>query len=176
VSIGLLHRIARERIARRPARALLAVTALALAACSNGTLSGPGDAKLVGNLDGRASTPSGLEQRLTTTVTAAPAGSPYTATLTASSTLVNTGSAPVHVSARTCLALDADIESTASMDRFEPLVSCAAVSMETDLAPGQSIGPLEVQFGVRSGAGRYTLELRHALQPELRAEASFRVP
>jgi hypothetical protein len=35
---------------------------------------------------------------------------------------------------------------------------------------------MEVQFGVRSGAGTYTLKLRHALAPEFRAEASFRIP
>lgn len=173
---GLVRRMIRERAARRPVRTLMVGAMLADAACSNGTLSGPGDANLVGNRDGRASTPAGLEQRLTTKVTAAPAGSPYTAMLTATSTLVNAGSAPIRVSARVCLALDADIETTASLDRYEPLVSCAAVSMATDLAPGQSIGPLEVQFGVRSPPGQYTLTLRHALEPELRAEASFRVP
>ena len=113
---------------------------------------------------------------MVTKVEAAPAGSGYTALLTATSTLVNTGTAPVRVTARVCLATDADIETTAQMDRFEPFVSCAAVSMTTDLAPGQATSPLQVQFGVRSGPGEYTLKLRHSLAPEFRAEVGFRVP
>lgn len=173
--VGLVRRIVRERVSPGPARALVALAMLA-SACSSGTPASPGIASTVGNADGRASAPSGLEQRLTTKVQTPPPGSPYTALLAATSTLVNTGSAPVHVIARTCLATDADIETTAKMDRFEPFVSCAAVSVETDLAPGQSIGPLEAHFGVRSGSGEYTLTLRHALTPELRAKATFQVP
>jgi hypothetical protein len=159
-------------------RALIALTASTIfaAACSNGTVAGPEKAHLIGTLDGRATGPSGLEQRLVTKVEAPPAGGPYSALLTATSTLVNTGSAPVHVKARVCLVQQADIETTAQLDRFEPFVSCAAESMETDLAPGQSIGPIEVQFGVRSGAGEYKLKVRHSLAPEFRAEASFRIP
>jgi len=151
----------------------LATFATIATACSTGSPAGPADAGLVGNLDGRA---VGLEQRLVTKVEAAPAGSPYTALLTATSTIVNTGSAPVRVTARTCLFQESDVETTAKMDRFEPLVSCSAVSMTLILAPGQSTGPMNVQFGVRSGPGTYTLELRHALDPEFRASASFRIP
>jgi hypothetical protein len=162
----------------RPARAVVAVAACALvvSACSEGSVSGPERGRLVGNLDGRAVGPSGLEQRLVTRVDAPPAGSPYTALLTATSTLVNTGPAPVRVRSRVCYVQEADVETTAQMDRFEPLISCAAVEMESDLAPGQSIGPVEVQFGVRSGPGEYTLEVRHALAPEFRAQATFRIP
>ena len=162
----------------RRARGVVFLAALATlgAACSNGTLSGPSDAKLGNNLDGRAVGPSGLEQRLVTKVEAAPAGSPYSAMLTATSTIVNTGSAPVRVTTRACFFQQSDIESTASMDRFEPLVACAAVSMAFELAPGQSTRSMDVQFGVRSGPGNYTLKLRHSLDPEFRAEASFRIP
>jgi hypothetical protein len=74
-----------------------------------------------------------------------------------------------------CLFLEGDVETTARLDRFEPLISCAAVSAEGDLAPGQST-ELAVQFGVRSGPGTYSLKLRHSLNPDFRAEASFRVP
>ena len=170
-------RDARRTSTARPARALVSLVGLAvLAACSNGTLSGPGDAGLVTSRDGVAVGPSGLEQRLVTKVGAAPAGSPYTAQLTVTSTIVNTGSSPVRVTSRTCLFLAEDVETTAQMDRFEPTVSCAAVSGTSDLAPGQSTGPMEVSFGVRSGSGNYTIKLRHALSPEFRAEASFRVP
>ncbi len=180
MSIGLVRRLIREPLSVRPARGLVTLAAFAslavAAGCSNGTLSGPGDATLVGNLNGRAVGPSGLEQRLATKVEPATPGSPYTAMLTATSTIVNTGSAPVRVTARTCLVTEADVETTARMDRFEPFVSCAAVSMDIELAPGQSTPPLEAHFGVRSGAGEYTIKLRHSLSPEFRAEAAFRVP
>ncbi len=162
----------------RPARALLAAAActLAISACSEGSVSGPEKALLVGNLDGRATGPSGLEQRLVTRVEAPPAGSPYTAMLTATSTLVNTGSASVRVRARVCFVQESDFDATALLDRLEPLVSCAADNIEMALAPGQSLGPLEVQFGVRSGPGEYKVRVRHSLAPEFRAEAAFRVP
>ena len=155
------------------------VTLLALAtvvACANGTVSGPGDGSLVTSRDGIAVGPSGLEQRLVTKVEAAPAGSPYTAQLTVTSTIVNTGSAPVRLTSRVCFFLEGDVETTAQMNRFEPLISCAAISATGDLAPGQSIAPMDVSFGVRSGPGTYTLKLRHALSPDFRAEVSFRVP
>jgi hypothetical protein len=160
-------------------RAVRSTTVIALAAfaaaCTSNDLSGPGNGKLADNRDGRAVGPSGLEQRITTKVEPAPAGSPYTALLTATSTLVNTGSASAHLTSRVCLFLEADVETTATMDRFEPLISCAAVSAEGDLAPGQST-EMAVQFGVRSGPGTYTLKLRHSLNPDFRAEASFRIP
>lgn len=157
-------------------RAISLVSVATAIACSSGSVSGPRDAKLVSNTDGRASGPSGLEQRVTIKVEAPPVGSPYTALLTATSTIVNTGAAPVRVTSRTCFFQQSDFESTAQLDRFEPLISCAAVSMTTDLAPGQSTGPLDVQFGARSASGTYTLKLRHSLAPEFRAETSFRVP
>jgi hypothetical protein len=165
-------------VAVRRVRDFLSLAALATvaAACSNGTLSGPSDAKLGGNLDGRAIGPSGLEQRIVMKVGVAPAGSPYSALLTATSTIANTGSAPVVVTTRDCFFLQSDVETNASMDRFEPLISCAAISRAFELAPGQSTGSMEVQFGVRSGPGAYTLKLRHSLNPEFRAEASFRIP
>ena len=183
MSIGRLlvqKRNARGSSMVRRARAIASLTLATFAtiatACSTGSPAGPADASLVGNLDGRAVGPSGLEQRLVAKVEAAPAGSPYTALLTATSTIVNTGSAPVRVTARTCLFQESDVGTTAKMDRFEPLISCSAVTMTLTLAPGQSTGPMDVQFGVRSGPGTYTLELRHALDPEFRASASFRIP
>jgi hypothetical protein len=156
--------------------AALGMITLFAAACSDGVLT-PSSGRLIGdNLDGRASGPSGLEQRLVTKVDPAPAGSPYTALLTVTSTVVNTGSAPVRLTSRVCYFQQADVETAASLDRFEPTISCAAVSATSDLAPGQSTGPMAVEFGVRSGPGTYTVKLRHALNPEFRAEASFRIP
>lgn len=176
MSIGLVRRFVRESPSVRPARGLVALAALAaLSACSDGSLSGP-EGRLVADADGRATGPSGLEQRVVTKVEPPQAGSGYTAFLTATSTLVNTGTAPVRVTARVCLAMEDDIETTAQMNRFEPLISCGAVSMTTDLAPGASTSPLQVQFGVRSGPGEYTLKFRHSLSPEFRANVAFRIP
>jgi len=168
VSIGLVR-------AGRSATVIgLAALAAFAAACASNELSGP-NGRLADSQNGRAVGPSGLEQRIVTKVEPAPAGSPYTALLTATSTLVNTGSASAHLTSRVCLFLEGDVETTATMDRFEPLISCAAVSAEGDLAPERST-ELAVQFGVRSGPGTYTLELRHSLKPDFRAEASFRIP
>lgn len=175
--MSLVRQLLNESTAARSLKVMaFGACALVAAACSNGAVSDPDGARLGGNADGRATAPSGLEQRLVTKVEAPPAGSPYRAFLTATSTLVNTGSAPVRVKARTCLVREDDVETTAQMDRFEPFIACAAVESESDLAPGQSIGPLEVQFGVRSGPGEYRLKVRHSLVPDLRAEASFKVP
>jgi hypothetical protein len=160
----------------RSVRSASFVALVALAAgCSNGNPYGPGDARLGDSQNGRAVGPSGLEQRIATTVEAAPPGSPYTALLTATSTVLNTGSASAHLTSRVCFFLDGDVETSAQLDRFEPTISCAAVSAEGDLAPGQST-ELAVQFGVRSGPGTYSLKLRHSLDPDFRAEASFRIP
>jgi hypothetical protein len=160
-------------------RAVRSTSVIALAAlaagCSSGNPYGPGDARLGDSQNGRAIGPSGLEQRIVTKVDAPPPGSPYTALLTATSTLVNTGSASAHLTSRVCLFLEADVETTAQLDRFEPLISCAALSAEGDLAPGRSTD-LAVQFGVRSSPGTYSLKLRHSLNPDFRAEASFRIP
>jgi len=153
---------------------LLTLAALS-AACSDGMTSGPSRGTLGDAENGRAAGPSGLEQRIVTKVEAPPAGSPYTAILSATSTLINTGSASAHLTSRMCLFKEADVETTARLDRFEPFISCAAESAEGDLAPGASV-VLEVQFGVRSGPGTYALKLRHALAPDFRAEASFRIP
>jgi hypothetical protein len=160
---------------RRGALPLLMMSLAASGACADGSPAAPGTA-LGRNSDGRVLGPSGLEQRIVTSVREPGPGSPYTALLTATSTIVNTGSAPVRLVSRTCFFQESDFESTAQLDRFEPLISCAAVSMEGDLAPGQSIAAMTVQFGVRSKSGTYTLKLRHALSPEFRGEATFRIP
>jgi hypothetical protein len=148
----------------------------AIAACGGSSLSAPDDARLVGLLEGRTAGPSGLEQRLTARVETPLGDTPYTAELVVTSTIVNTGSTTVSLTARECLFQDADIESTARMDRHEPFILCSAFSSARDVAPGQSSGTMEVRFGVRSGPGTYTLKLRHALAPEFRGEVSFQVP
>ncbi|HUQ80240.1 MAG TPA: hypothetical protein VM076_03855 [Gemmatimonadaceae bacterium] len=173
--IGLVREVARSRGISVVAGGL-GLAFMAAAACSSSSLSGPADASLITNRDGVAIGPSGLEQRLVTKVEAPPAGGTYTAQLTVTSTIVNTGSAPVKLTTRMCLFTDADIETNAQMNRLEPLISCGAVEGTSDLAPGQSTGSMQAQFLVRSGSGTYTIKLRHALSPQFRAEASFRIP
>ena len=176
MSLSLVRR-SLQRVFTSGSRAFAASAACVAiaAACAGNSSTGPEAARLIGSLDGRATGPAGLEQRVVTKVEAPPTGSPYRALLTATSTVSNTGSAPVRVRARVCLVQQSDVESSALLDRFEPLISCAAESMELDLAPGQSTGPIQVQFGVRSGPGEYTLKLRHSLSPEFRAEAPFTI-
>ena len=155
-------------------RSFAALAICALAACSDNSLS-PLDGRLLESANGKTAGPSGLEQRLTAKVEGATIGSPFNAILTVTSTIVNTGSAPVAVTVRECLAQAADIETTAQAERFEPFVSCGAVSSTRTLAPGEASSALQVQLGVRSGPGTYSLKLRHALSPEFRGEILFRV-
>jgi hypothetical protein len=126
--------------------------------------------------EARAVGHGGLEQRLTVAVDPEGFREPGFHTLLVTSNVTNTGPAPVPVTARVCLFFDSDVQITADADRFEPLVSCGAVEMTTRLAPGASVGPMELRYRIRSGPGLYSVRVRHALSPELRAEASFRVP
>jgi hypothetical protein len=172
----VLSRFVRSSAARTPVRFVTVTALVVLAACAGSSLTGPDGAGLVLSPDGRTLHSSGLEQRLTARIEAPPQGSPYTAQLVVTSTIVNTGGTAVALTARECLFQDADVETTADMARFEPLISCAAMSSTRNLAPGASSNTMEVQFGVRSGSGSYTLKLRHTLSPEFRGEVSFRVP
>lgn len=126
--------------------------------------------------EARAVGPGGLEQRLTVVVDPEEFREPGFHTLLVKSNVTNTGSAAVPVTARVCLFFDSDVQITAQADRFEPLVSCGAVEATTRLAPGASVGSMELRYRIRSGPGLYTVRVRHALSPELRAEASFRIP
>ena len=173
--IGVVRDAARRSSAARVVYSVVALT-LTIAACSPGSPSGPGDANILSKRDGVAMGPSGLEQRLVTRVEAAPLGSPFRASVFVTSTIVNTGSAAVRLTYRSCDFIDADIETTADVARYGTLRLCATISPTINLAPGASTEPEEVGFGVRSAPGTYTLKLRQALSPEFRAETSFRVP
>ena len=159
---------------RRLTIASTALALMSLAACSDNSLS-PLDGRLFESVTGKTSGPSGLEQRLTAKVEEASIGSPYNATLTVTSTIVNTGNAGVAVTTRECLVQAADVEISAQADRFEPLISCGAVSSSKTVAPGESSSQLQVQFGIKSGPGNYTVKLRQALSPEFRGEVGFKI-
>jgi hypothetical protein len=146
-----------------------------LAACTNGSpLDTADQARL--SREARAVGPSGLEQRLTVAVDPEEFREPGFHTLLVTSDVFNTGTATVPVTTRVCLFFDSDLEISAEADRFEPLITCGAVLARTELPPGESVGPLELRYRIRSGPGVYTIRVRHALDPEFRAEASFRIP
>ncbi|MGH9203230.1 MAG: hypothetical protein ACRD2A_18535 [Vicinamibacterales bacterium] len=95
--------------------------------------------------------------------------------LAISSRVVNRGTSPTRVTLRTCLFRDGDVQSTAQLAYQEPLISCGAVEMIVTLGASQA-GLIEGSFAVRSGPGTYQVSVRHALDPELRAAATFSVP
>lgn len=159
---------------RRLTIASTALAMMSLAACSDNSLS-PLDGALFESVNGKTSGPSGLEQRLTARVEEASIGGAYRATVIITSTIVNTGNTAVPVTTRECLVQASDVEINAQADRFEPFISCGAVSSTRTLAPGESSSQLQVQFGIKSGPGTYTVKLRHALSPEFRGEVSFRI-
>jgi hypothetical protein len=159
-----------------PARALLSLTFLAALACAGRSPLDTEDRTTESSQQARAVGPSGLEQRLTVVVDPDDFREPGFHTLLVSSNVTNTGSMPVTVTARVCLFFEADVEITARADRFEPFVSCGAVTQTTPLAPGASVGRMDVRYRLRSGPGVYVVRVRHILDPEFRAEASFRIP
>lgn len=126
--------------------------------------------------EARALGPRGLEQRLTVVVDPEDFREPGFHTLAVTSDVFNTGPTTVPLTARVCLFVESDVQISAEADRFEPFVTCGAVQLTTQLAPGASVGAMELRYRIRSGPGVYTIRVRHALDPEFRAEASFRIP
>lgn len=126
--------------------------------------------------DVRARGPAGLEQHLTVTVDPDDFRQPGAHTVLARSTITNTGSSPVGVTVRVCRVDESDVQSSAELSVFEELKLCAHDRETIALAPGASTEPLELRARVESGSGVYTIRLRHAVSPEFRAEASFRIP
>jgi hypothetical protein len=124
----------------------------------------------------RAPGPNGLEQRLTLAVDPEGFRDPVYHTLLVTSDIVNTGTAPVQVTTRVCLFFESDVQISAEADRYEPLMTCGAVQARNELPPGESVGPMEVRYRIRSGPGVYTVRVRQALDPAFSAEASFRIP
>ena len=159
------------------ARVIPSFALTVLAACAGSSpLDTVADDRGALSREARASGPGGLEQRLTVVVDPDDFRQPGFHTLLVTSNVTNVGAAPARVTSRVCLFFDSDVEITAVADRFEPLVSCGAVEQTNVLAPGASVGPMELRYRIRSGPGVYTVRVRHAIDPEFRAEASFRVP
>lgn len=156
-------------------RTLLALTLAVAAGCSGQTVVDTSE-QARSTRDARAAGPNGLEQRLSAVVDPEEFREPGFHTLLVTSDILNTGPVPVTVSTRVCLFFASDVQITAEADLFEPLVSCGAVSQTSELAPGASVGPMQLRYRLRSGPGVYTIRVRHALDPEFRAETSFRIP
>jgi hypothetical protein len=158
-----------------PARTLLSLALIVLASCAGNSPFDTAD-EAAPDRDARTVGPDGLEQRLSVVVDPEDFREPGFHTLAVTSDVFNTGSAAVPITARVCLFFESDVQISAEADRFEPLISCGAVQQTTQLAPGASVGAMELRYRVRSGPGVYTVRVRHALHPEFRAEASFRIP
>ncbi|MDQ3997908.1 MAG: hypothetical protein M3303_12930 [Gemmatimonadota bacterium] len=156
-----------------PPRTLVSLALIVAAGCTGASPLANQDAPA---REARAAGPGGLEQRLTVVVDPEDFREPGFHTLAVTSDVVNTSSSSVPVTARVCLFFDSDVEITAEADRFEPFITCGAVQQRTELAPGASVGAMELRYRIRSGPGVYTVRVRHAVDPEFRAEASFRIP
>jgi hypothetical protein len=76
------------------------------------------------------------------------------------STIINRGTSPIDVTSRTCgLDTNGDLELSGS------LLMCAAFSRQVTLVPSDSLSAFDART-VTSPPGRYTLRVRHALDPE----------
>jgi hypothetical protein len=158
-----------------PARTLLSLALIVLAGCAGASPLDTTD-QSAPTREARAAGPGGLEQRLIVVVDPEDFREPGFHTLAVTSDVFNTGSAPVPITARVCLFFESDVQISAEADRFEPFITCGAVEQTAQLAPGTSVGAMELRYRIRSGPGMYTIRVRHALNPEFRAEASFRIP
>jgi hypothetical protein len=157
------------------ARTLLSLALIVAAGCA-GTSPLDTTDQSASAREARAAGPSGLEQRLTVVVDPQDFREPGFHTLAVTSDVFNTGPAPVPITARVCLFLESDVQLTAEADRFEPFITCGAVQQTTELAPGASLGAMELRYRLLSGPGEYTVRVRHVLAPEFHAEAWFRIP
>jgi hypothetical protein len=90
-------------------------------------------------------------------------------TLRLESTIMNVSSTPVDLSYIVC---EPDIEGNLQM--MSPLIHCFAYSMDGTLAPGEQ-RRIELQRVVTSPPGRYTISVRHLLNPSVWVPAELTV-
>lgn len=136
-----------------------AAAALLLAACNGGV------PRIAGPVD-QVFAHGGLEQRLTVSHPA-PDEDPDWFHL--KSTLVNRGDEPVHVRVVTCwLDPKVNLRTDASFNGYA-IPSCVREPNELTLEPGQSSNTLWFSGRIER-AGRYTIRVRHALDPEFWGE------
>ncbi len=90
-------------------------------------------------------------------------------TLKLESTLKNVGNAPVSIEHVVCeLDLEGDLKT------YSPLILCAAYSVRSTLAPGQEVSS-RLERVINSEAGRYTIRVRHLLDPDVWVPAELTV-
>jgi hypothetical protein len=119
--------------------------------------------------NGHATAPPG--EQLVQTIRIEPAEPRKGDTLTILSTIENRGSRPRSVTYRICyLPIGGDLSLASPLD----LVRCAAVSVTTNLAPGQHVEGSEWAV-VMSDPGVYTLTVDHMLDPRRTATIKVRV-
>jgi hypothetical protein len=103
-------------------------------------------------------TPPGA--RLEQTVRLSPTTPTTGQVLRIQSTIINRGTSPIDVTSRTCgLDTKGDLELSGS------LLMCAAFSRQVTLMPADSLSAFDARV-VTSPPGRYTLRVRHALDPD----------
>jgi hypothetical protein len=90
-------------------------------------------------------------------------------TLKLESTLKNVGNMPVSIEHVVCeLDLEGDLKT------YSPLILCFAYSVRSTLAPGQEVSS-RLERVINSEAGRYTIRVRHLLDPDVWVPAELTV-
>ena len=108
--------------------------------------------------------PAGVEQAVTLSETTVRTGD----TLWVRSVVRARGDSAVALWARIC---GLDLE---GLELHDPFGRCAAYSMQTQLAPGDSLVQVDQRL-VTSAPGDYTLRVRHVVQPDTWVELPVRV-
>lgn len=149
----------RTRAARRLALGVVAGLALGSAACSSAA-SADSDLLITDPPMSRSfgeRTDGTLRQQVVITPERPTTGD----TIAVRSVLVNRGTAPVRVEHVVC---GLDFETGRQDVLADPFVHCAAYSMTSTLAPGDSVVQLDRRV-IAAPAGEYTVRVRHVVPP-----------
>jgi hypothetical protein len=147
----------RSRAARRLALGAVAGLALGTAACSSATSVDAITAPPALSTTPVERTSDGLQQRVVIT----PARPSTGDTIAVRSVLVNRGAAPVRVEHVVC---GLDFDTGRQQVLANPFIHCAAYSMTSTLAPGDSVVQLDRRV-IAAPAGSYTIRVRHVVPP-----------
>ena len=147
----------RSRAARRLALGAVASLALGTAACSSSTTVDAITAPPALSTTSVERTTGGLQQRVVITPSRPVTGD----TIGVRSVLVNRSSAPVRVEHVVC---GLDFDTGRQQVLANPFIHCAAYSMTSTLAPGDSVVQLDRRV-VAAAPGSYTVRVRHVVPP-----------
>ncbi len=151
-----MSHLLRSRVARRLALGALAGLAAGTAACSSATTIDGITAPSLSTTPVER-TADGLQQRVVIT----PARPATGDTIDVRSVLVNRGSAPVRVEHVVC---GLDFETGRDALLANPFIHCAAYSITSTLAPGDSVVQHDRRV-IAAPAGSYTIRVRHVVPP-----------